>query len=645
MAITPLPDGASVSVDTFTDLKTFLQDNGIYAAYHTAYLAADIEIAAGGISINPGRTLVTVDGTDPNDPSGQTIHTITDAASAAAADCIGVRSAPLSNMHVIFRSLTWVGKNYYGAFYTPDVAVYNAVTVTFKDVSYLGPQISYHAYGKTRFIDCAIKTAASTSAISELAEVSQVEIGGVTTIEQTSTAYPIFYFRDGNNNVFSLTILPDSDVTFIAGNDVMEGNGYHTALTVGQRAKFTSRSQSKFCRGAAARLSSVLIDRDAVFTVRQLGTGTPSLVCNGAFTVNQNAVADIRYEYNGTGRLLYFYPTAGSTASLNLNDPSDFIMYKQYDENVINFATPTNINITAQQVNFWNPSASSAIAGTMDDIPTYSWRKEDGGNAQITGSATATANTLTGNFTPEELQTLPPLSELKLYAARALSAGNLPLTVNPVSNIGMPVSGTTAVSANLLVDYSDGTAAGASDNEGEFSISTPVIAEGTPVTVKSNIPFLITTVTTASVPAGALTLLDPPEWMRFILAPIAFSPVVLYGRQDSDWTISVEDSRAESSVWYLYATVDGPMTSEDNPAHTVPGALVCVDENDVVTPLGTNPVLIYTGEGNGGSAKITEISWDTAKGILLQATPTPYFNGEEYRANISWELSDTELEE
>ena len=167
MAITPLPDGISVSVDTFTDLRTFLQINSGYTDYTTAYLASDIVIAAGGISIDPGRTNVAVDGTDPNDPSGQTIHTITDAASAASADCIGVRSAPSADMHVVFRNITWIGRDNYGAFYTPDTAGFGIVTVTFEKVSYTGPQIVYHAYGTTRFIDCNIKTAASSSAVNE----------------------------------------------------------------------------------------------------------------------------------------------------------------------------------------------------------------------------------------------------------------------------------------------------------------------------------------------------------------------------------------------------------------------------------------------------------------------------------------------
>ena len=192
MAITPLPDGISVSVDSFADLKAFLQVGSGYTDYTAAYLTSDIVVAVGGISIDPGRANVMVDGTDPNDPSGQTIRTITDAASAATADCIGVRSVPAADMHVIFRNLIWIGRDYYGAFFTPDAAGYGIVTVTFKKVSYTGPQVIHHTYGTTRFIDCNIKTAASSSAVNEVGEVDVVEIGGTTTIEQTSTTYSIF---------------------------------------------------------------------------------------------------------------------------------------------------------------------------------------------------------------------------------------------------------------------------------------------------------------------------------------------------------------------------------------------------------------------------------------------------------------------
>ena len=639
MAITPSPDGISVYVDTFTDLKTFLQAGSGYTNFTTAYLTTDITIAVGGISIDPGRTDVTVDGTDPNDHS--IIHTITDAASAAAADCIGVRSVPSANMHIVFRNLTWIGRDYYGAFFTPDAAGYGIVTVTFEKVSYIGPQVVYHAYGTTRFIDCNIKTAASTSAVNEVGEVNIVEIGGTTIIEQVSTAYPVFYFRVASLAAPALTILPDSNVTVIAGRDIVQGNYNYPALTVGARAKFSVECKAAFIRVDPSVLSRALIDTDAVFTVRQTGAATPNFSVAGALTVNENAVFDIRSSYNDAGRLLYFYPVAGFTAGLTLNKPAAFILYKQYDTNLINFAAATNINITTQQLNIWNISGAAGIAGTLSDVPTYSWRKADGSSLVVTGTATAAANTLTTNLTAEELANLPAISNMRLFYARTLSAGNLPLSLAPVTDDGAPVTGTTAGGANLLVDYTNGTASGVADDLGGFSIDIPVTAQGTFITVTSNLPFLTSIAQTRSFTPGTLELLYAPEWMYFVLAPIASTPVVLYGRQDSNWYITIEDSRAADAPWYLYATVDGPLVSEENPAHTVPGAIVYVDEEDVITPLSAEPVLVYTGNGNGGTPKNTDVSWDELKGILLRAVAVPYFNGEIYRANISWELRDT----
>ena len=641
MAITPLPDGVSVSVDTFTDLKTFLQAGSGYTDYTTAYLTLDIVIAVGGISIDPGRTNVTVDGTDPNDSSGQTIHTITDAPSAAAADCIGVRSVPAADMHVVFSNLIWVGRNYFGAFYTSDVAGYSIVTVTFEKVSYIGPQIVHHPYGTTRFLDCSIKTAASISAVAEVGEVNVVVIGGTTTIEQISTVYPVFFFRIASLAAPALTILPDSNVTFIAGHDIVQGSYNYPALTVGARARFTVQCQATFIRVDPSVLSNALIDTDAVFTVRQTGVGTPNFSVAGALTVNENAVFDIRSSYNDAGRLLYFYPVARFTASLNLNNPAAFILYKQYNNNLINFATTTNINITTQQLNIWDISGAANIAGTLDDVPTYSWRKSDNSALVVTGTATATSNTLSTNLSAEEFAHLPALSNMRLYYARTLSAGKLPLSVAPVTDDGAPVTGTTAKGANLLVNYTGGTVPGIADDTGGFSVGIPATTPGTLITVKSNLPFLISTVETRSFTPGTLELLYVPEWMYFILAPITFTPVVLYGRQEPDWYMTVEDSRGVNTPWYLYATVDGPLVSEENPAHTVPGAIVFVDADDAITPLSAEPVLVYTGQGNGGSPKSTDISWDALSGILLQAVAAPYFNGEIYRANISWDLSDT----
>lgn len=643
MAIITL-DSVSVSVDTFADLRTVLADYSTYAAITTVYLAADITIASSGISINPNRTTITLDGQDPNDSTGATIHTITDCNSAASADTIGVRSTPAGNMNITFQNINWIGYDYYGIFYTPDAAAYNVVSITFNYIHYTGPQMTYHAYGLTRFIDCTVKTIQAYSSLNEVAEVSRVEIGGTTTIQQTSTAYPIFYFRDGNSNSFSLKILPDANVTLIAGNDVVQGNGYYTALEIGENATLTATTQSSFCRDTSGRLSSVLVGEGASFIINQQGGANHTIYCNGSFTVNRNASVSIISSYSGAGYLIYFYPTASVTAGLILVSPSSFILYKA-NANLLYFGTTTVISIAAQQVNYWTTAAASATAGTLSDIPTYSWRKTDGTDVLLTGTATVGANSITGNFTAEEELLLPALSNLKLWLTHAFSAGNLPLSVDVITSDGYPVTGTTLPGANLLVDYTAGATTGIADNMGAFSVTTPVLDESTPVTVKSNVPFLITSFTRNAVDPGELLLQDIPDTLPFVLSAIASEPVVLYGRQDSGWMIAVEDSRVRSEKWYLYAATDGPLTSTVNPEHTVPGALVFINADNVIVQLGAEPILVYTGDGNGGSTKTTNVSWDGVKGILLQAVNAPYYNGEEYRAQIAWTLTETMTED
>ena len=106
--------------------------------------------------------------------------------------------------------------------------------------------------------------------------------------------------------------------------------------------------------------------------------------------------------------------------------------------------------------------------------------------------------------------------------------------------------------------------------------------------------------------------------------------------------MSVVDTRAISTDWYLYAYIDSPLTTPDG-KHSLPESLVYVDENNDIKTLSESPTLIFSGTANSGTAKTTKISWDEENGILFKVIE-PLYNVETYFTEINWILSGEKLE-
>lgn len=132
---------STVVVYNSEQLKTALEaDNG----YTNIFLGANIELAS-GINISKTKSLITIDETYNN-----TTYTFTDRKSTAASDTISIRSA--NTLKVIVRNINIVSYNYYGIIYVPESNTYKNVIVEYNNITYIGPQISFHPTGLTRFI-------------------------------------------------------------------------------------------------------------------------------------------------------------------------------------------------------------------------------------------------------------------------------------------------------------------------------------------------------------------------------------------------------------------------------------------------------------------------------------------------------------
>ena len=182
------------------ELKKTLEENNNYTYI---YFGSDIVLTT-GINISSSKTSVTLDGT-----YNGVKYLLEDKKSTSASDVITASSASIKKVTVKNMSIT--GYNYYGVIYVPENNNYKDIVVEYSYVDYVGPQISYHPTGLTRFMDCNIIIQDNYASGNEVSECNKIEIGGNTIITHKSTGNSSFWFRNDNP---SLTILKDSLVYF-----------------------------------------------------------------------------------------------------------------------------------------------------------------------------------------------------------------------------------------------------------------------------------------------------------------------------------------------------------------------------------------------------------------------------------------------
>ena len=210
----------SVVVNNYNEIAAAITSSDDYL---TIYLNADIEITS-RITFPPTKTNLTINGTYTNEQGITKRHTLTDMNSASITNSIYIASAA-SEINVTLCNVDIVGKNYYGIVAVEAVNSTKAVTLTYQNVNYTGPQISYNRQGMVRYIDSniTIKTSSGyASPSNELAEVNRVEIGGKTTIHHTSTGNAMFWLTYANP---SFKILKSSTISSSFVTSYIKCNG------------------------------------------------------------------------------------------------------------------------------------------------------------------------------------------------------------------------------------------------------------------------------------------------------------------------------------------------------------------------------------------------------------------------------------
>lgn len=545
-------DSTTVAVESSAELKDILEGDN---AYTLIYLAQDIVLAQ-GITILGTKSEITIDGLYPTDGTG-IIHTYTDMNSSSSSDTIGVRTT--SSIHVTVQNLNVVGKNYYGLIYVSESSSHQNVVVDYKNITYNGPQITFHPSGLSIYHDLTINIIASTAVVAnEVAEAGSLQIGGKTTITHNSTANSTFWFRGYNSSPY-LEILEGAEVSLTTTRDVVYTSNYIN-ITINKNASFNVNTKYGFFRDNGHQALNILVDENSTFSVIQTQTNGSyaMLSCRGSFTVNTNSTLYLQANYSNSAPLILFNT---NSSVFNVTNPKSIILYNS-SYACLSFSNTTTFNINCGKLDYWLTSPTLISTGIIQNNPLYSWYKSDDTNLTIVASVTSSKTTITSNnLTSTEVQELPDLSLLTFQSAKTLR----------------------------FIDF------------------------------------------------GNLELRNAPSKIIFQKPLVSINPLIL-GRTEKTLTMSVVDSRAISSDWYLYAYIDNPLSTVSG-EYTLPDSLIYIDDNNKIITLSNSPVLISSGTENEGITKTTNIEWKENTGILFKVIE-PLHNGESYSTLVNWLLTD-----
>ena len=304
----------TVVVFSSSELKEALEkDNG----YTYIYFGSNITLTT-GIKIASSKLNVTIDGMYDG-----VIHKFEDVKTLNSGDTISVNT---TMNRVVVRNMNVTGYNYYGIIYVPDSASYKNVIVEYNNITYVGPQICFHPYGLTRFIDSNITISdATTTSGGEVAECNKIEIGGNTTIIHNSKGNSAFWFRNSDP---TLTILSLANVTFISQYRELFYGPTNLAFSVLSGASFNITSYNGMAYGSFGTLNTVIAQAASLEVKQTNRNGSyPTWYSYGSITLENNSSLIMINDYANITSSNYNISFASSTAGFYLNNPKKVVLY------------------------------------------------------------------------------------------------------------------------------------------------------------------------------------------------------------------------------------------------------------------------------------------------------------------------------
>ena len=616
----------TVSVTNSSELKDALEnDNG----YEYIYLENDITLES-GININQNKSKITINGTYLN-----TLHTLTGMNSSEENDTI-VSSAFTKQIQI--KNIKIINTNIYGIICVPTDNSYNEIINIYDNIIFNGTQLSFNPYGTVKLNNCTI-TIEDTDGIKsqEVCEAERVIIGGKTNISSSASSYPLFSFKSDSNNpsvIFlckSDIILSTTDREFMTGTNKLNFTILHDTnvhLTTG----------NGFTPLTIHGTNNVLIDERASFIfIEKSHQRIPMWSIFGSLTMKEDSELQVINSYNNTPSDNYNIHFKGTNCKMTLDNPKNLTIYTK-NANIIYTNNPLTFNITCSRINMWQDSTEISSAGDINNLPNYSWYKENN-LLKIEGIITPSMTTITNhNITSGELKNLPDIGNFTFQNRKQFSIGTNLMNIHPINTTKNTISGHTNSFADVLIKYGANSEIVNADDNGLFEYNIPTsVPDNTKVELTANVAgsFIYGTRTVTTPFTGELTLLDVNSVISFSSTPIINTYIF---PKTNDLKTKIVDSRLNSSDWKLYAYINNPLTSTTG--YTLENALIFKKFDDEIITLTNNPVIVYTGSNNQGMVNFKELNWSTEKGPLLNLTSDALEANEEYFATIYFTIEE-----
>lgn len=584
----------TVTVFTSDELKEVLENNN---DYEYIYLEADITLKS-GININPNKSKIVINGTYKDQ-----MHTINGMNSSKTTDTI-VASALTKEVQI--KNIKIINTNIYGFIYVPTNDNYDEIITIYDNVIFNGTQLSFNPYGTVKINDCNIVIESTNGVESEeVCEAERIIIGGKTNISSSSPNLPLFSFKEDSISP-SVIFLCKSDVIistdareFMAGTNKLNFTILHDTsvhLTTGNG--FSSMPNY----GA----NNVLIDERASFIlIENNHQRIPMWAIFGNLTMKESSELQVINSYANTPNDNYNIHFKGTDCKLNLDNPKKIAIYAK-NANVIYTDNPLTFNITCSRINMWENSTEISAAGDINNIPDYSWYKEND-LLKIKGTITSSMTAITeNNLTTNELKKLPNIGNFTFQNKKQLSIGNTFINVHPIDSAKNKISGHTNSFADVLIKYNSTSEIVNANDEGLFEYNIPAsIIDNTEIELTANVAssFIYGTRTITTPFNGELTLLDANESISFSLTPINNTFIF---PKTKELTTKIVDSRINSSDWRIYAYVNNPLTSANG--FVLENSLVFKKFDDEVIILNSTPTVVFNGTNNAGNVNFKELN-------------------------------------
>ena len=616
----------TVTVSTSDELKEVLENNN---DYEYIYLENDITLKS-GIKINSNKKKVTINGTYQN-----TLHTLTGMISQETTDTI-VSTAQTKEIYV--KNIKIINTNIYGVVYIPETDSYEDIVIIYDNVIFNGTKLSFNPYGTIKINDSNI-TIESTNEVEskEVCEAERIIIGGKTNIKSSSLNPPLFTFRNDSTN---------PAVIFLCKSDVIISTDTREFMSGTNKLNFTILHDSKvhlttgngFSSMTIHGANNVLIDERASFIfIEKNHQRIPMWAIFGDLTMKKDSELQIINSYFNTPSDNYNIHFKGDNCKVNLDDPKNFTIYTK-NANIIYTNNPLKFNIKCSRINMWQNSVDISSAGDINNLPDYSWYKENE-SIQIEGTITSSLTNITKhNITATELQDMPNINNFTFQNRKQFSIGNAYMNIHPINSTKNTISGHTDSFADILIKYNGNSEIVNADDNGffEYNLPNPII-DNTTVEITTNVSgsFIYGTRKVTTPFTGELTLLDVNNSISFSLIPINNKQIF---PKTKELKTKIVDSRLNSSDWKLYAYINNPLTSTNG--FILENALVFKKFDDEIVTLTKNPIIVFTGHNNKGVINYEELNWSKEKGPLLDLTNDALEVNEEYFSTIYFSIEE-----